>query len=162
MLANERRNKRRACSDLLGNVKGIVFMGTPHRGSATASLGSMGAEMLKAATLGTSTNTTLIKQLKESSKMLQDISNAFTFLGADFPIQTFYETEIMDWLTEVVSRQSRNNRAAVALIVRMNRSLPKIQRGLIYLTRMSFLLMGITQTYVNFPGRLRITGSLLG
>jgi hypothetical protein len=82
MYANERRDKRASYEVLLGSVKGILFIGTPHRGSGAASLGLICAQMLKAASLGRSTNTTLINQLKEGSEMLQQISTAFAFLGA--------------------------------------------------------------------------------
>jgi hypothetical protein len=106
--ANERRGKRDYCAELLDSVKGILFIGTPHRGSAAASLGSICADMLKAASLGRSTNTTLIKQLREGSNMLQEISNAFAFLGADVRIYTLIEGDRMDWLSYAVSPSSSN------------------------------------------------------
>lgn len=56
--ANERRDTLDYCA-LLDSVKGILFMGTPHRGSDAASLGSICAEILNAVSLGR-TNTTLI------------------------------------------------------------------------------------------------------
>ena len=81
-------------------------MGTPHQGSDSATYGAMCADMLKAASLGASTNSALLKELKKDSRKLGDISNSFTFLGADVPIRTFVETEKMKFLNSVVSKLS--------------------------------------------------------
>jgi hypothetical protein len=62
--------------------------------------------MLNAATWGTSTNTTIIRELKQGSQALQQISNAFAFLGADVRICTIYETDRMDWLKDPVRPSS--------------------------------------------------------
>jgi hypothetical protein len=83
-----------------------MFMGTPHQGSTTASWGAMGADMLRAASLGTSTNTALVKELKENSKTLQEISKDFTFLGVGVMIYSFVETEGMDYLSGEVGQTS--------------------------------------------------------
>lgn len=75
-------------------------MGTPHQGSGTASLGAIVADMLKAASLGTSTNSALIKELKANSKTLQEISKDFTFTCggiAGIKIYSFVESEAMDY-----------------------------------------------------------------
>jgi hypothetical protein len=102
MYANVRRNIRVPCQEFLDSIKGILFMGTPHRGSQAASLGSICADMLKAASWGRNTNTTLIKVLKEGSAELQTLSNDFPFLGAGLAIYTFIESESMSWLKDPV------------------------------------------------------------
>ncbi|KAI2621919.1 hypothetical protein GGS26DRAFT_255256 [Hypomontagnella submonticulosa] len=100
--ADVRRTSRRPCAELLDNVKGILFMSTPHRGSHYASIGSICANMLEAVSFGTSANTALVHELRCGSKTLQEISNAFAFLGADMRIYTFIENCRMEWLTDVV------------------------------------------------------------
>jgi hypothetical protein len=78
-------------------------MGTPHGGSQAAFLGSICANILSVATLGRSTNTTLIKELKEGSPTLRGISRDFPFLGTNFPLYTFVESDGMNWLSGPVS-----------------------------------------------------------
>lgn len=106
MTAHNRRDKQPEYMDLLDSIKGVLFMGTPHQGSEIASLGSVCADVLEAVSLGRNTNSPLIKELKESSNTLQDISHAFAHLGADLSVHSFFETEKMDFLGNVVSRVS--------------------------------------------------------
>ncbi|KAF8248012.1 hypothetical protein K440DRAFT_627751 [Wilcoxina mikolae CBS 423.85] len=54
---------------------GVVFFGTPHRGSQTASLGVIAATACKA--VGKETNTNLLRSLETSSETLERISEAF-------------------------------------------------------------------------------------
>ncbi|KAJ5362539.1 hypothetical protein N7541_003383 [Penicillium brevicompactum] len=96
MEAQVKQGSQPECSDLLNSLQGILFMGTPHQGSGIASLGAIGADMLKAASLGTSTNSTLVKELKENSKTLREISKDFTFAKAGVKIYSFVETEGME------------------------------------------------------------------
>lgn len=106
MLAHQRRDNRPACLEFLNSIKGILFMGTPHRGSGTASLGAICADMLWAASLGINTNPALVKELKQGSRTLEDISRAFVDLGAGFPIHSFIEMERIEYFNRVVSRMS--------------------------------------------------------
>lgn len=96
MEAQVKQGSQPECSDLLNSLQGILFMGTPHQGSGIASLGAIGADMLKAASLGTSTNSALVKELKENSKTLREISKDFTFAKAGVKIYSFVETEGME------------------------------------------------------------------
>lgn len=98
------------CSDLLDSLQGILFMGTPHQGSGIATLGAIGADMLKAASLGTSTNSALVKELKENSKTLQEISKDFTFTKPGVKIYSFVETEGMDHYSGVVGATSLSDK----------------------------------------------------
>ena len=104
MEAHVKQGSQHECLELLNSLKGILFMGTPHQGSGTASWGAMGADMLRAASLGTSTNSALVKELKEKSKTLQEISKDFPFLGVRVSIHSFIETEGMDYVSGVVGQ----------------------------------------------------------
>jgi hypothetical protein len=77
-------------------------MGTPHRGSNTADLGSIGARVLEVASLGRSTNTEIIKQLRQGTKVLQEISTSFVAVASDLQIWTFVESDRMGGLSEPV------------------------------------------------------------
>lgn len=99
MEAHVKQGSQHECLELLSSLKAILFMGTPHQGSGIASWGAMGANMLRAASLGTSTNSALMKELKENSKTLQEISKGFPFLGLGIKIYSFTETEGMDYLS---------------------------------------------------------------
>jgi hypothetical protein len=55
----------------------------------------MVGNVLKAATLGTSTNTRLARELSSGSDTLRRISSSFTSWGKELTIYSFYETEKM-------------------------------------------------------------------
>ena len=78
--------------DVLKSVKGIAFMGVPHRGSGIARLGSFLAGLLKASTAGTSTNKNLIKELKKGARTLTDLSAAANQRLSELILYSFYET----------------------------------------------------------------------
>jgi hypothetical protein len=80
-------------SNVLENARGVVFMGTPHRGSDLAWWSSFLANILQVTTAGTSTNPRLVTALKNESTTLSDISTQFIERGAGLKIYTFYETE---------------------------------------------------------------------
>lgn len=58
-------------------IRGVIFFGTPHRGSEMAGLAHTLATILKAGAFSTSTNTLLSKDLEPSSRVLQEISRSF-------------------------------------------------------------------------------------
>lgn len=92
---------------LLEKIQGIIFLGTPHRGSDLAYWDSIGTRIVRAATLGLTTNTKLSKDLKVDSEMLKRISDSFAHRGAAFRIRSFYETEFLPGLNCcVVDRDS--------------------------------------------------------
>ncbi|KAI9853089.1 MAG: hypothetical protein M1838_001590 [Thelocarpon superellum] len=90
---------------LLEKIKGIAFMGTPHRGASPAFWATLVADVLSAATVGFSTNRDLVKALKRDSPVLADVSKQFIERGADFPIVSFYETEKFSNLNCVIVDQ---------------------------------------------------------
>ena len=94
-----RARERDQFDQLLRKIRGVVFFGTPHRGSSLADWGTMFANILKAASLGSSTNSRLSADLNERSKVLQDISKSFVDRSKPLNIISFYETEKADWLS---------------------------------------------------------------
>ena len=94
-----RARERDQFDELLRKIRGVVFFGTPHRGSSLADWGTMFANILKTASLGSSTNSQLSADLKERSKVLQSISKSFVDRSKSLSIISFYETEKPDWLS---------------------------------------------------------------
>lgn len=62
--------------EIYPKTHGIVFLGTPHRGSNTASLGSIAASVIKA--VGHDENTSIVRSLEVNSETLDKISDAFS------------------------------------------------------------------------------------
>lgn len=83
-------------------IHGVLFFGTPHRGSDIASWGTTFSKILRASSFGTSTNSSLIKDLQRKSKTLDMISRSFADCGKDTNIVSFYETEAMDYVGSLV------------------------------------------------------------
>ena len=92
ILAHE-RDSNLDYKDILDNTRGIAFMGVPHQGSDSARWASFGANLLKSASMGTSTNTALVSNLVKGSTTLANISNQFVDRARDMMIYTFYETK---------------------------------------------------------------------
>lgn len=84
-------------------IFGVIFLGTPHRGSDLASWGSMLSSVLKMGTLGTSTNSQLLKDLETNSRDLDRISKSFIARSKGLKIYSFYETEKLDMMKNLVS-----------------------------------------------------------
>lgn len=83
---------------------GVLFFGTPHRGSNMASWATMAARLLSLASLNTSTNTQLAQDLEPSSKRLRSISDTFHSLCSrdQYPVMSCYETDRMSGLNTTV------------------------------------------------------------
>ena len=79
--------------DILENTKAIAFLGVPHKGSDIAWWGTFAANLLKGASIGTSTNTTLISDLKRGSPTLAQISKQSVNRIQNMILYTFYETQ---------------------------------------------------------------------
>ncbi|KAI9775820.1 MAG: hypothetical protein M1839_000871 [Geoglossum umbratile] len=90
ILAHERSSEYSNISEM---VRGVVFMGTPHRGSDVAYWGNFLSCMLRIAQLGLKGNNNLLVDLKQNSKALSDISQQFIERGKLLQIRTFYEIE---------------------------------------------------------------------
>lgn len=84
-------------------IHGVMFFGTPHRGSRLATWASITANALRAASFSTSTNARLAKDLEPTSRLLQHITTSFVeSWGARLRIASFYETRKMDFLNCLV------------------------------------------------------------
>ncbi|KAK8011642.1 hypothetical protein PG990_010607 [Apiospora arundinis] len=64
-------------SHLRGPTQGVIFFGTPHRGSNAAGIGGMFGKILRSFSLGASTNVQLLKDLEVNS-LVQTYPNAHT------------------------------------------------------------------------------------
>ena len=73
------------------HVKGAVFLGTPHRGSRSASYAQLASRILNIATLGRGVRAELLRTLEISSSELETISRHAVQLLKRFPIVSFYE-----------------------------------------------------------------------
>ena len=83
-------------------AKAIVFMGTPHCGTSTATWGNFAAQVLKAVQMGTATNPSLLADLKKNSETLRQISRQFVEHGSTLTMKTFYETMKLDYMNCLV------------------------------------------------------------
>jgi ankyrin repeat domain-containing protein 50 len=79
--------------------KGVVFLGTPHRGSGIAEMATILGNIANAAFYSTGgrlfnkgVNTTLLQNLTRNSSQLNSIGSVFTKRAVALKIVTFYET----------------------------------------------------------------------
>lgn len=79
------------CRHLAQSVAGVVFMGTPHRGSKIASPAQLLARIVNVATLGSLVRTDLLRALEVSSAELETISRHATLLLKSLAVISFYE-----------------------------------------------------------------------
>ncbi|SRR6266511_3045503 len=91
-------------SGILGATRAILFFGTPHRGSVTADLPQVMANVANLSLAGTGRRfrSDLLDDLKADSRILNDISNSFRTLSPRFKIISFYETESTGPLRKLV------------------------------------------------------------
>lgn len=92
-------------SGVLDSIQGVVFFGTPHRGSDLAFWDSVAVSLVRASTLGYFTNAKLSRDLKIEAETLKHISESFVHRGAKLGIRSFYETQFMTGLNCLVSAQ---------------------------------------------------------
>jgi hypothetical protein len=81
--------------ELLSNIHGIIFLGTPHRGSDVAWWASFPAKLLKALQLGTGTNTGYLRALARNSEEFSHISQQWVERSRILVIRTFFETDML-------------------------------------------------------------------
>ncbi|ERF71993.1 hypothetical protein EPUS_07463 [Endocarpon pusillum Z07020] len=99
--------EQRYYSNILDKSRGIIFFGTPHRGSRVASWATIMSNFINTCSFHKPMRTQLFNVLSQNSAVLADISTSFKSLTLDLPIVTFYETEIMNPLNGlVVERES--------------------------------------------------------
>jgi hypothetical protein len=79
--------------DIQKNTTGIVFLGTPHRGSGAATLGQIAASIANVATPGLQFfNRKMLRDLEKDNDNLFQTSNRFSNICAHMTIRSFYET----------------------------------------------------------------------
>lgn len=76
------------CSKVFEQVRGIVFLATPHGGASDAKLLN---SILEASPFSTSRKE-YIAQLEPTSHMLQDINDQFSRICGELALVSFYET----------------------------------------------------------------------
>lgn len=77
--------------NILESIHGVVFMGTPHRGSRSASHARLLSKIINAATLGRGVRSELLEFLKISSRSLEQISRQSVQILNPLSIVSFYE-----------------------------------------------------------------------
>jgi hypothetical protein len=78
--------------DILRSTKGIVFLGTPHRGAKLADWTRFSRDIIDIAPLGPSVvRKTLLQDLETKSGLLQRISESFRHRALNIKIASFYE-----------------------------------------------------------------------
>ena len=87
IIAHERQARY---TDIFQAVRGIVFMGTPHRGADVAYWGSTLGKMIKLPLLSI-VKTNLLEDLQAKSKVLGEIYSQFVERGKDIGIFTYFE-----------------------------------------------------------------------
>lgn len=97
-----RAHEKDRYKDLLDSIKGIVFFGTPHRGSSLANWSTLLSHVASGVSLGTKTNKRLSKGLESQSQVLQEISKSFIDRARSLQLVSFYETDKMDFLNRRV------------------------------------------------------------
>lgn len=88
--------------------KGVLFFGTPHRGSFVAKPAKVLGDILNIAwSFGslsrTATKTKLLRDLEQNSRTLITIGDDFTRRASSLQIITYYETEITPGVGNLVS-----------------------------------------------------------
>ncbi|KAL0935808.1 ankyrin repeat protein [Colletotrichum truncatum] len=90
--ANKNNPSAKAMAD---SISGVVFLGTPHRGSRLASPASILARIVNVATVGFGVRSSFLKLLQVSSSELESISLNATYLLADLDVISFYEQKAL-------------------------------------------------------------------
>ncbi|MCJ1399212.1 hypothetical protein MMC11_002414 [Xylographa trunciseda] len=94
-------------SNILQSVRGLCFMGVPHRGSDAAWWADYVTNIFTITTFGTSTNPQLLVDLTKESTTLMKISTQFIHRSKDLLIYTFYELDkIKGMNTLIVDKHS--------------------------------------------------------
>ncbi|KAI0845108.1 hypothetical protein F5Y00DRAFT_273263 [Daldinia vernicosa] len=89
-----RAHERDHYKELLSHVRGVAFFGTPHQGSSAADWAVHLFNVLKAAFFNLNINTAPLKDLKNQSERLFQISLSFVDRCNDLKIVSFYETQL--------------------------------------------------------------------
>lgn len=90
--------------EVLKSFAGVIFLGTPHRGSSVSSLGSVVGAIVNFPGLPVKpVRTDLLDYLRLGSRHLQDLAVSVRNRLADLAVVSFYESEAQYPLPSVVS-----------------------------------------------------------
>ncbi len=95
------RNEPKLFGHIADSTKGIVFFGTPHRGTDAANWGEVIAG-IKAASLGSRPRAAFLKLLRPNSKDLLDLSDDFRTIATNYALMSFVESNTFRKLGRVV------------------------------------------------------------
>ena len=84
-MLNASRNEVTYLKAILPATYGIVFLGTPHRGTSVATLGKIAQDITKI--LWKSPNMSVLRDLEISSQTLDRVSRGFSQILVDTPIE---------------------------------------------------------------------------
>jgi hypothetical protein len=79
--------------EVLGNIKGCLFLGVPHSGSDLAYWAKFPARVIPYASFGFAGNPAFLRSLERNSKVWLDISRDFVHRSTQLMIRTFFETD---------------------------------------------------------------------
>ena len=79
--------------EVLGRIKGCLFLGVPHRGADLAYWAAFPARMIPYTSFGFWGNPRLLKSLRKNSEDWMRISNDFVPRARRLEIRSFFETD---------------------------------------------------------------------
>jgi len=124
--------------DLLRLTKGIIFMGTPHRGSDLVPWSLLLSNLINVASLGRGIRKDLLKNLEKDGKTLMDISNQFVHRSTPLQIMSLVEQQVERPLNTLVYISYT---CARHLLLTSGRWFPKARPFWASQTKWSFLSM---------------------
>jgi hypothetical protein len=86
-MLNASRNEITYLKEILPQTYGIIFLGTPHRGSDMASLGKMAQDITRI--FLKHPNTTILQDLEVNAQTLERIGRGFSQILEERPIQIY-------------------------------------------------------------------------
>ncbi|ETS79976.1 hypothetical protein PFICI_07505 [Pestalotiopsis fici W106-1] len=89
----------------LKSVLGVVFLGTPHKGSEAADIGKIVGRIINLA-VPKATRTDLLGHLGENSQALRELASSFRHRLCNLEVVTFYETQPIPPLSSLVVERS--------------------------------------------------------
>lgn len=90
-------------SPILKATTGIVFLGTPHRGSDLASWGILLSNLVSVTSIGKNIRKELLRTLSKDSDTLAEISKQFLQRAKFLKIMSFIEQQVESPLTTLVT-----------------------------------------------------------
>jgi hypothetical protein len=101
-MLNASRNEVTYLKEILSATYGIIFLGTPHRGSSTATLGKMAQEITKI--LWKRPNISVLQDLEVNSQTLDRIGRGFSQILEERPLEIHSFREELPTKGVMVSR----------------------------------------------------------